>query len=137
MQQKNNLGRYTPVQSVRGAAAVVLITLSAVVVQVQDVPGADRSSDYVVFGRNAVTYEGFTSSVGAPVGTNGNLNHLAGVGTFTALRGGGVLNGANTNARQRVAGDVIFNGNAWITAGLGALAVAALFVRRGAIAKAL
>ena len=70
-----------------------------------------RISDYVVFGRNAVTYQGFTDSIGAPVGTNGNLNHSAGIGTFTSLVGGGVLNGANTNARQHVAGDVIFNGN--------------------------
>jgi predicted acyltransferase (DUF342 family) len=66
-------------------------------------------SDYVVFGKNAVTYQGFTDSVGAPVGTDGNLNHQAGIGTFTSLVGGGVLNGANTNARQHVAGDIIFN----------------------------
>ncbi len=56
-----------------------------------------------------MTYQGFTESLGAPVGTNGDLNHLAGIGTFDSLLGGGVLNGANTNARQRVAGDVIFN----------------------------
>ncbi len=70
---------------------------------------ADDVSDFVVFGNNAVTYQGFTNSLGAPVGTNGDLNHLAGIGTFDSLFGGGVLNGANTNARQRVAGDVIFN----------------------------
>ncbi len=69
----------------------------------------DDVSDFVVFGKNAVTYQGFTDSVGAPVGTNGNLNHLAGIGHVRLhCLAGGVLNGANTNARQRVAGDVIF-----------------------------
>jgi hypothetical protein len=67
--------------------------------------------DFVVFGKNAVTYQGFTNSTGAPVGTNGDLNHLAGIGTFTSIFGGGALNGANTNARQRVEGDVDFLGN--------------------------
>ena len=44
---------------------------------------------------------GAIGGVGAPVGTNGDLNHLAGIGTFTSLVGGGVLNGANTNAAVR------------------------------------
>jgi predicted acyltransferase (DUF342 family) len=87
------------------ALAVLLLWVEAAEAQVT----ADDVSDFVVFGNNAVTYQGFTDSVGAPVGTNGDLNHLAGIGEFDSLLGGGVLNGANTNARQHVAGDVVFN----------------------------
>jgi adhesin HecA-like repeat protein len=90
-----------------GELSVAVLFLLAVV------PAAaqDHMSDFVVFAHEAVTYQGFTDSVGAPVGTNGNLNHLAGIGTFTSLIGGGRLNGANTNARQRVDGDVDFFGD--------------------------
>ena len=91
--------------------AVTALTLWASLIATAPAQTPTHISDYVVFGRNAVTYQGFTDSIGAPVGTNGDLNHLAGIGTFTSLVGGGVLNGANTNARQHVASDVIYNGN--------------------------
>jgi cytoskeletal protein CcmA (bactofilin family) len=93
--------------AVRPVVAVIALLLLVNTAAAQ-IP-ADDVSDFVVFGNNAVTYQGFTNSLGAPVGTNGDLNHQAGVGNFDALFGGGILNGANTNARQRVAGDVIFN----------------------------
>jgi predicted acyltransferase (DUF342 family) len=93
----------------RHAALSLAVCVSATTMAIAQTP--TNIGDYVVFGRNAVAYQGFTDSIGAPVGTNGDLNHLAGIGTFTSLLGGGVLNGANTNARQHVAGDVIYNGN--------------------------
>lgn len=89
------------------AMALLLMLASASAAQ----PTQRQVADFVVFGTNAVTYQGFTNSTGAPVGTNGNLTHLAGIGTFTSIFGGGALNGANTNARQRVEGDVDFLGN--------------------------
>ena len=91
--------------------AAALCCLGVICMTASAVQAQDDISDFVVYGKSAVTYQGFTDSIGAPVGTNGNLNHLAGIGTFTALHGGGVLNGANTNARQRVDGDLIFNGD--------------------------
>ncbi len=70
--------------------------------------------DYVVFGNNDVTYDGFTTSVGAPVASNQNVN-LGGSGNFTGLTGGGSLTAADQQSfAQTITGDVTFNGGVTI-----------------------
>lgn len=74
---------------------------------------AANANDFAIFGRDSLTFEGFIDITGAPAASNGNVHHKAGVGNFPALFGGGTLLGEG-NARQDVAGDVIFNGDVTI-----------------------
>jgi hypothetical protein len=75
---------------------------------------AGFANEYAVFGNRALTFAGFAKVAGGPAGSNGDVIHQAGSGHFDSLRGGGSLNPAPPtawNARQNVAGDVVFNNN--------------------------
>jgi hypothetical protein len=75
---------------------------------------AGFANEYAVFGNRSLTFAGFAKVAGGPAGSNGDVIHQAGSGHFDSLRGGGSLNPAPPtawNARQNVAGDVVFNNN--------------------------
>lgn len=71
-------------------------------------------SDFVVFGRDALTFRGFTTSLGAPVGSNGNISHLGGTGKFSGMLGRGAFLGGTPATRQEVSGLTAFNGDVTI-----------------------
>jgi cytoskeletal protein CcmA (bactofilin family) len=74
---------------------------------------AISAANYAVFGGASVTFQGFADVSGAPVASNGDMHHTGGVGSFTGMFGAGALNPTppvSWNARQRVSGDVVFNG---------------------------
>src|SRR3954464_2917580 len=94
----------------RGTWTMVLIGIAGYTAAAH----ASVIGDYAIFGKDAVTFEGFATVAGGPAGTNGSMTHAGGVGAFQDLRGGGIFNGdpgAHSNARQNVTGSVLFNGD--------------------------